>query len=105
MHKQNMVHRDIKPQNILISQKADESLLLKITDFGFASLFDPQNEEGDLNMVLGTPLYMAPEILEKKKYNSKVDIWSTGIIAFMLLTGNPPFVGKTKEEVKSEMHA
>jgi len=69
---------------------------VKITDFGFASYFDPK--EG-LNEVLGSPLYMAPEIIDGQSYNSKVDIWSIGVIAYILLSGRPPFKGKNKAEI------
>jgi len=52
-----------------------------------------------MNEVLGSPLYMAPEIIKKLSYGVKVDIWSLGIMAYIILSGRPPFSGKTKEEL------
>lgn len=95
MHQQNIVHRDIKPENILI-EKNDDEVVLKLTDFGFAVFF---NQEKGLKQVLGSPLYMAPEIVAQKNYDSKVDIWSLGVLTHILLTGCPPFFGKTKPEI------
>lgn len=59
--------------------------------------FDPQ--EGGLNKTLGSPLYMAPEIVKKVQYNTKVDIWSLGVMTYIMLSGRPPFKGKTKDEI------
>lgn len=87
----------MKPENILLDSKNKKVLDVKISDFGFSCFFDPQQ---GLDLVLGSPLYMAPEIIKKQKYNEKVDIWSSGIIMYMLLTGRNPFPGKSKEEVK-----
>ena len=97
MHKNNLTHRDLKPENILLESKDMEKLDVKIADFGFSCIFDP--EEG-LDLVLGSPLYMAPEIIQNKVYNEKVDIWSIGVITYMLLSGSNPFPGKSKEQVK-----
>lgn len=72
------------------------NLDVKITDFGFACFYDPQ--EG-VNQTLGSPLYMAPEIIQEKAYDQKVDIWSIGVIVYILLSGRPPFRGKTKHEI------
>jgi serine/threonine protein kinase len=74
-----------------------DKLDVKIADFGFSCIYDP--EEG-LDLVLGSPLYMAPEIIQNKVYNEKVDIWSIGVITYMLLSGSNPFPGQTKEKVK-----
>ena len=75
-----MVHRDLKLQNILLDQKG--SFDIKVTDFGFSSFFDPKK---GLNDIVGTPLFMAPELIKEQKYNEKVDIWSIGIMTYMLL--------------------
>ena len=65
MHQKNMAHRDLKPENILLESKDKNNFDVKIADFGFACLFDPK--EG-LKTVLGSPLYMAPEIIMRKEY-------------------------------------
>lgn len=89
MHQKNVVHRDLKPQNVMMKAK-DSFDNIKITDLGFACTYDPKQ---GLNLRLGTPYYMAPELFKKQKYNSKVDIWSIGVIAFQLMTGDLPFIG------------
>jgi calcium-dependent protein kinase len=73
-----------------------ENLNIKITDFGFACFYTP---EKGVKEVLGSPLYMAPEIIHEELYDQKVDIWSTGIIAYILLCGRPPFKGKSKPDI------
>lgn len=98
MHKKNIVHRDIKPENLLFESRDLTNLNIKITDFGFAKCYDPFNFEG-FDDVLGSPLYMAPEVVKKLKYDTKVDIWSLGIVTYILLSGRPPFAGKTKDEI------
>lgn len=97
MHKMNITHRDLKPENILLESKDIENLDVKIADFGFSCCFDP---EIGLDLVLGSPLYMAPEIIKGEVYNEKVDVWSIGVITYMLLSGRNPFPGQTKDEVK-----
>lgn len=99
MHKKNIVHRDIKPENILLESIDNDNLNVKITDFGFAKCFDADDNFEGLEEVLGSPLYMAPEIVKKIKYDTKVDIWSFGIMAYILLCGKTPFNGKTKDEI------
>jgi len=72
-------------------------LTLKLTDFGFASFFNPQH---GLSQTLGSPLYMAPELVREESYTERVDVWSVGVVAFVLLTGKPPFMGRTKSAIK-----
>jgi serine/threonine protein kinase len=69
----------MKPENILCVSNNPDNFDIKIADLGFACNFEPGT---GLSMVLGTPLYMAPELVKKKKYNEKVDIWSLGIITY-----------------------
>jgi len=94
MHARNIAHRDIKPENILL--ESIEKLDIKLTDFGFATYF---NERDKLDEVLGSPLYMPPEIINHQRYDSKVDIWSAGVVAHILLSGRPPFIGENKDKV------
>lgn len=88
--------RDIKPENILLESSDKNNLNIKITDFGFACFFKPGEGRKE---VLGSPLYMAPEIIKEQPYDNRVDIWSMGVIAYILLSGRPPFKGKTKQEI------
>ena len=101
MHKKNIAHRDIKPENILMESKDPNNINLKITDFGFAKCYDPK--EGGLTETLGSPLYMAPEIIKKLPYDSSVDVWAVGVLTYIMLSGKPPFKGKTKDEVFLEI--
>ena len=94
MHKKNIMHRDLKPENILCeaaSDIANDELVIKLTDFGFAVKYDPNKKE---TLSLGSPLYMAPELCKETQYDFKVDVWAVGVIAFVLLTGTPPFYDK-----------
>lgn len=84
LYSKNILHRDIKPQNILIKNG-----VLKISDFGLSKIF---NNENDLTMTLcGSPYYIAPEILRFKKASIKSDLWSVGIVLYQLLFGKLPY--------------
>lgn len=87
-HSQGILHRDIKPENLLLQSKELGISSLKIADFGLARLL----EEGSLaSTTCGTPGYVAPEVLKQKPYGKECDIWSIGVVAFILLSGTPPF--------------
>lgn len=92
LHKQGIVHRDIKPENLLISVQEDGSQSVKLADFGLAV------ELGDspLYSVCGTAFYVSPEMLNETGYDFKVDVWSTGVICFILLCGYPPFTSENE---------
>ena len=77
------MQRDLKPQNLLLSTHKSGALL-KIADFGFARSLQPQ---GLAETLCGSPLYMAPEILQFHKYDAKADLWSVGTILFELVVG------------------
>lgn len=94
LHKHSIVHRDLKPENLLLESKAPDALI-KIVDFGLSSSFDPKKKLKDR---LGTAYYIAPEVL-KQKYDEKCDIWSCGVILYILLCGYPPFGGNTDKEI------
>ena len=98
MHQLNIVHRDLKPENVLIMQEEGQhdKITCKVTDFGFACQFA---EKEGMTEILGTPLYMAPEIVYGENYDSKVDVWSIGVITYIMLTGAPPFWGKTQNAI------
>lgn len=95
LHKNNILHRDIKPQNILIHNNN-----IKISDFGFAKAFE-KNEL--ITTFCGSPLYMAPEIILDKEYNSQSDIWSLGVIIYELFTKQHPYYTHSKQELWSSI--
>ncbi|VFQ89370.1 unnamed protein product [Cuscuta campestris] len=92
LRENNLIHRDLKPQNLLLSVNNDNAVL-KIADFGFARSLQPR---GLAETLCGSPLYMAPEIMQLQKYDAKADLWSVGAILFQLVTGRTPFVGNNQ---------
>lgn len=94
MHKNSIIHCDIKPSNIFININDQNRMMLKLGDFGFCKT----GEEKDSDVVCGTPNYMAPEIIEDGDYFFESDIWSVGILTYTLLVGRPPFQGATKNQ-------
>ena len=90
------MHRDIKPANILLHNGNVICYLgfAKISDFGFARVVDDM-EGQDKFTLLGTPLYMTPQILDQKKFNSKCDIWSLGVMFYEMLYGCTPWNAKS----------
>ena len=97
-HQKGIIHRDLKPENILIESEEEankEFFTVKIIDFGTSGKI----KNGEMfNLNVGTPLYISPEVL-KNKYNEKCDIWSCGVIMYMMLSGQPPFKGENDEEI------
>ncbi|PON59067.1 Phosphorylase kinase, gamma catalytic subunit [Parasponia andersonii] len=93
-HKQGVMHRDLKPENFLFANKKETSPL-KAIDFGW-SMFFKQGER--FKEIVGSPYYMAPEVL-KRNYGPEVDVWSAGVILYILLCGVPPFWAETEQGV------
>mmetsp|Transcript_4996 Transcript_4996/g.14334 ORF Transcript_4996/g.14334 Transcript_4996/m.14334 type:complete len:363 (-) Transcript_4996:506-1594(-) len=91
----NIVHRDLKPENFLFETKS-ESAVVKVIDFGYATRHT--NGQKPMKDEVGTPLYMSPEVMDKK-YNRSCDVWSVGVIAYTLLAGHPPFNGNNEKEI------
>ena len=87
-HSRGVYHRDLKPENLLL----DENGNLKVSDFGLSALSDQFRQDGLLHTTCGTPAYVAPEVIVKKGYDgAKADIWSCGVILFVLMAGYLPF--------------
>ena len=93
-HNRGVTHRDLKPENILFdSMKKDAEI--KILDFGLSRKYD---KEQKMHSILGTPYYVAPEVL-KGEYDEKCDIWSIGAMTYLMLCGEPPFNGNSNNEI------
>jgi len=96
-HEKGVIHRDLKPENILIEsseEKDKEFFHIKVIDFGTCEILKKKK----LTEQIGTSFYIAPEVL-KNGYNEKCDLWSCGVILYILLCGSPPFYGKNEKEI------
>lgn len=91
LHSFKIVHRDLKPANILLKSSrhlSDDNLIIKVCDFGLSKNIDA---ESSLKSKVGTPMFVAPEVLYSNRYDEKVDVWSLGIILYLCLSGSYPF--------------
>ncbi|EAR83086.2 calmodulin-domain kinase (macronuclear) [Tetrahymena thermophila SB210] len=93
-HSLGIVHRDLKPENLLFDSNKPNANL-KVIDFGTSRRFDSSKK---MTKRLGTPYYIAPEVLQRS-YDQKCDVWSCGVILYILLCGYPPFNGRTEEQI------
>ncbi|KIY96051.1 hypothetical protein MNEG_11913 [Monoraphidium neglectum] len=93
-HELGVVHRDLKPENFLLTSKEPDADL-KVTDFGLSTFFRQGERFREL---VGSPYYVAPEVLQKN-YSHQADMWSLGVILYILLSGLPPFWGSTEEQI------
>jgi calcium-dependent protein kinase len=96
-HLSSIIHRDLKPENILIESEEEckkEFFTIKVIDFGTSEI----KKNSMLNKRIGTPFYIAPEVLGNS-YNEKCDLWSCGVILYILICGFPPFYGDNEEEI------
>ena len=93
LHDRDIAHRDLKPENLLLDRDGS----LKIIDFGLAVTHD-DCYDAPLDEIVGTPFYIAPEVL-KRSYRKECDMWSIGVVSYIMLVGRPPFDGKTDEDI------
>jgi len=99
LHSRQIVHRDLKLENWVLESGKDVWSPLKLIDFGLSTHFTPGHR---LSRVVGSSYYVAPEVL-KKSYTEACDLWSLGVIVYMLLSGAPPFYGKNDEAIKASI--
>ena len=118
LHAKNIVHRDLKPQNLLIADKGSSDTNVVIVDFGFGrtvddinsptedTVLDPSSDQPPqrglrhsrrMETICGTPNFLAPEIIEEQAYGRGVDVWSLGVVCFIIVSGYAPFY-KTDED-------
>lgn len=98
MHEKRVVHLDLKPENILCQSKMNHKI--KLIDFGLAQRYDP---DGDLKVLFGTPEFIAPEVVNYECISFATDMWSVGVICYVLLSGLSPFMGDTDSETYSNI--
>ena len=105
LHENDVLHRDMKPENILISKKEidlltnEEYFWIQIIDFDCAKIFEQNKKD---NSIVGSIYYLAPEVLNRE-YNEKCDTWSVGVILYMFLVGKPPFNGLNNDEIMNSI--
>ena len=97
LHGHGIVHRDLKPENFLMNDPSENSEV-KLIDFGLSKRFSAKKEVEKMHTVVGTPYYVAPEVL-KGNYDISCDVWSLGVILYVFLCGYPPFEGDNNKEI------
>ncbi|KAJ3593976.1 hypothetical protein NHX12_006308 [Muraenolepis orangiensis] len=102
LHKKDIVHRDLKLDNILLkgSHQGDkQGITIKVTDFGLSVKKGGVGRENMMKATCGTPIYMAPEVITGHEYSQQCDVWSIGVIMYMLLCGEAPFISSSEEKL------
>ncbi|XP_049419297.1 serine/threonine-protein kinase 33 isoform X2 [Epinephelus fuscoguttatus] len=107
LHKRDIVHRDLKLENILVKDYLGEDdkgrINIKVTDFGLSVKTGGVGIENMMQEACGTLLYMAPEMMSRRGYSHCCDVWSIGVIMFMLLCGEPPFKATSQSDLRQEI--
>ena len=93
------MHRDLKPENLLLEELMNYDQV-KLIDFGTSKKFT--KNDLPITQMVGTPYYIAPEVI-KKSYDEKCDLWSAGVIMFILLSGQPPFGGRNEQQIMNNV--
>ena len=96
-----IIHRDVKSSNIFIHRQEDNINVIKIGDFGISKIIKRSTNKS--STIIGTPLYMSPELYKRELYDKKVDIWALGCILFEMLELNPPFRANTIEHLSRKV--
>lgn len=94
LHANGVVHRDIKPENLLLVDNSEDAAV-QLTDFGLSGIA----KKSDMTLFVGTPQYMAPEVLDEVEYGAPVDMWSVGVVIFVLLAGYLPFDAEEEDKL------
>ena len=108
-HGTGLIHRDLKPENVIVEPLPDGSERPRIVDFGIAALADPDDSLGGgkltgTGVVIGTPMYMAPEQAMGESIDQRIDLFSLGVTMYEMLAGKPPFSGSVNEIVLANVH-
>ncbi|MBW2253027.1 MAG: serine/threonine protein kinase, partial [Deltaproteobacteria bacterium] len=90
-HDQQIVHRDLKPGNIILTCHGEEGEFPKVLDFGLVKALNQETEVTQAGALLGSPMYMSPEQVQNEPVDPRTDVYSLGVILFIMLTGEPPF--------------
>jgi len=101
-HTKKITHRDIKMENILCMPNGPKrtDFVVKLTDFGFAAYFKPGEM---MDLALGSPMYMAPELMAMKDYDCRVDVWAVGVLTYIMVTGQPPFYDNDEKKLERKI--
>ncbi|KAJ3216513.1 calcium calmodulin-dependent protein kinase type 1G [Dinochytrium kinnereticum] len=101
LHCEGIAHRDLKPENLLLSDRSAQAKIM-ISDFGLSKIF---SDDEVMRTACGTPGYVAPEVLRRQGYGREVDLWSLGVITYILLCGYPPFYDQNNVELFKQIMA
>lgn len=102
LHKNDIVHRDLKLENILLAvdpNNLEDKLYIKVTDFGLSVVKGGTGHDNMMQDFCGTPIYMSPEIIDNKTYSQNCDVWAMGVILYIMLSGSPPFKSKDEDSL------